>query len=325
MLLEVLPVPAYNEVPVEILCTDTPGVIDIDLTDYDSLVLGVQDPNLYIVTYHNSQLDADTGFNALESPYTVNNQETIYARVEVNDSDPFTTGCFISNINFTLTVEPKPVFAAPTPLIVCDDDEIDGITSIDISVKTEGIMAGIVENVVSYHETEEDMNAGINAIENITAYTNTVNPQILYVRIEDNMTAITGCYSDTTLELIVQTPPPVSNPPNLEYCDADADGFGVFDLTESDAAIANGLPNLLISYHETQADAENNVNAIIGDYNNIVAYEQTIYVRVTNDTTGCFTIVNFDIIVNPLPDISSVNDIIACEVNTDGFLSLIHI
>ena len=322
MLLEVLPVPAYNEVPDEILCTDTPGVIDIDLTDYDSLVLGVQDPNLYIVTYHNSQLDADTGFNALESPYTVNNQETIYARVEVNDSDPFTTGCFISNINFTLTVEPKPVFAAPTPLIVCDDDEIDGITSIDISVKTEGIMAGIVENVVSYHETEEDMNAGINAIENITAYTNTVNPQILYVRIEDNMTAITGCYSDTTLELIVQTPPPVSNPPNLEYCDADADGFGVFDLTESDAAIANGLPNLLISYHETQADAENNVNAIIGDYNNIVAYEQTIYVRVedTTITTDCFSYVELIIIVNDVPQINTEPSYLeVCDDNTDGF------
>ena len=37
------------------------------------------------------------------------------------------------------------------------------------------------------------------------------------------MTEITGCYSDTTLELIVQIPPPVSNPPALEYCDADAD------------------------------------------------------------------------------------------------------
>ena len=136
MLLEVLPVPQYNEVPDEILCTDTPGVIDIDLTEYDAQVLGSQDPNLYIVTYHSSQLDADTGFNALESPYTVNEQETIYARVEVDNSDPFTTGCFISNINFTLTVEPKPVFAAPTPLIVCDDDDIDGITTIDISVKT---------------------------------------------------------------------------------------------------------------------------------------------------------------------------------------------
>ena len=322
MLLEVLPVPQYNEVPDEILCTDTPGVIDINLTDYDNQVLGLQDPNLYIVTYHSSQLDADTGFNALESPYTVNEEETIYARVEVDNSDPFITGCFISNINFTLTVEPKPVFVAPTPLIVCDDDDIDGITVIDISVKTEGIMAGIVENVVTYHETEEEMNAGINAIENTEAYTNTENPQILYVRIEDDMTEVTGCYSDTTLELFVQIPPPVSNPPDLEYCDADADGFGVFNLTDSDASIANGLPNLIISYHETQADAENNLNAIVGDYNNIVAYQQTIYVRVedTTITTDCFSYVELLIVVNDVPQINTESSSLEiCDDNTDGF------
>ena len=322
MLLEVLPVPQYNEVPDEILCTDTPGVIDIDLTEYDAQVLGSQDPNLYIVTYHSSQLDADTGFNALESPYTVNEQETIYARVEVDNSDPFTTGCFISNINFTLTVEPKPVFAAPTPLIVCDDDDIDGITTIDISVKTEGIMAGIAENVVTYHETEEDMNAGINAIENVTAYTNTVNPQTLYVRIEDDMTEVTGCYSDTTLELIVQIPPPVSNPPALEYCDADADGFGVFNLTDSDEAIANGLPNLLISYHETQADAENNLFPITEEYDNIVAYQQTIYVRVedTTITTDCFSYVELLLVVNDVPQINTDSSSLeVCDDDTDGF------
>ena len=322
MLLEVLPVPQYNEVPDEILCTDTPGVIEIDLNDYNAQVLGSQDPNLYIVTYHSSQLDADTGFNALESPYTVNDQETIFTRVEVDNNNPFEAGCFISNINFTLTVEPKPVFAAPTPLIVCDDDDIDGITAIDISVKTEGIMAGIVENVVTYHETEEDMNAGVNAIENITAYTNTENPQTLYVRIEDDMTEVTGCYSDTTLELIVQIPPPVSNPPALEYCDADADGFGVFNLTDSDEAIANGLPNLLISYHETQADAENNLFPIVEEYDNIVAYQQTIYVRVedTTITTDCFSYVELLLIVNDVPQINTESSSLeVCDDDTDGF------
>ena len=322
MMLQVLPVPQYNEVPDEILCTDTPGIIDVDLTEYDAQVLGSQDPNLYIVTYHSSQLDADTGFNALESPYTVNDQETIFTRVEVDNNNPFEAGCFISNINFTLTVEPKPVFAAPTPLIVCDDDDIDGITAIDISVKTEGIMAGIVENVVTYHETEEDMNAGVNAIENITAYTNTENPQTLYVRIEDDMTEVTGCYSDTTLELIVQIPPPVSNPPALEYCDADADGFGVFNLTDSDEAIANGLPNLLISYHETQADAENNLFPIVEEYDNIVAYQQTIYVRVedTTITTDCFSYVELLLIVNDVPQINTESSSIeVCDDDTDGF------
>ncbi len=321
MLLEVLPVPEYNEVPDEILCTYTPGVIDVNLTDYDAQVLGLQDPNLYIVTYHDSQLNADTGFNALESPYTVNEQQTIYTRVEVDNNNPFETGCFISNINFTLTVEPKPVFAAPSPLIVCDDDDIDGITSIDISVKTEGIMAGIVENVVTYHETEEDMNAGVNAIENTMGYTNTENPQILYVRIEDDMTAVTGCYADTTLELFVQIPPPVSNPPALEYCDADADGFGVFNLTDSDEAIANGLPNLLISYHETQADAENNLFPIIGEYDNIVAYEQTIYVRVedTTITTDCFSYIELLLVVNDVPQINTdPSSLEVCDDDTDG-------
>jgi hypothetical protein len=161
-------------------------------------------------------------------------QVTIFTRVEVDDSDPFTVGCFISNINFTLTVEPKPVFTPPTPLIVCDDGEVDGLTTIDISVKTEGIMAGITENIVTYHETEEDMHEGINAIEDTEAYSNISNPQTLYVRIEDDMTPTTGCYSDTTLELIIQLPPDVSNPSSLEYCDADADGFGLFDLTDAE-------------------------------------------------------------------------------------------
>ena len=227
MLLQVRPVPQYNEVPDEILCTDTPGVIDVDLTQYDAQVLGTQVAGEVIITYHSSQLDADYGTNDLSNPYTVNNQETIYVRVEVEDNDPFTTSCFISNINFTLTVEPKPVFIAPTPLIVCDDDDPDGLTTIDISVQTEGIAAGIAENVISYHESQEDADNDVNAIENTTAYTNTSNPQTLYVRIIDDMTAITGCYSTTTLDLVVESPPAVVNPSNLEYCDADADGFEI--------------------------------------------------------------------------------------------------
>ena len=117
-----------------------------------------------------------------------------------------------SNIDFTLTVEPKPLFTAPDqPIVVCDEDT-DGFTTIDISIMTEDIMRGpdgaiIEENIVTYHETAEDMNLGTNAIEDPTAYVNIANPQILYVRIEDDMTPSTGCYGDTTLEIIVETPP----------------------------------------------------------------------------------------------------------------------
>ncbi|MDA8626504.1 hypothetical protein N9L21_03280, partial [Flavobacteriaceae bacterium] len=284
MLLQVLPVPVYNEVLDEILCTYTPGTFDVDLNDYNAQVLGDQNAEEVIITYHESQLDADTGFNALASPYTINEEATIYARVEVEDGDPFVTACFISNINFTLTVEPRPVFIAPEDLIVCDDDDtIDGLTTIDISVQTETIAAGVPENVVTYHISQEDADSGENPLEEL--YT-TVTPdtQTIFARIEDDMTPITGCYSTTPMDLVVVGPPAATTPSNLEFCDADADGFGVFTLTDADAEITGTLSNLAISYHETLSDAENNLFPIIGDYNNIVQYQQTIYVRV-EDTT----------------------------------------
>ena len=322
MLLQVLPVPVYNEVLDEILCTYTPGTFDVDLNDYNAQVLGDQNAEEVIITYHESQLDADTGFNALASPYTINEEATIYTRVEVEDGDPFVTACFISNINFTLTVEPRPVFIAPEDLIVCDDDDtIDGLTTIDISVQTETIAAGVPENVVTYHISQEDADSGENPLEEL--YT-TVTPdtQTIFARIEDDMTPITGCYSTTPMDLVVVGPPAATTPSNLEFCDADADGFGVFTLTDADAEITGTLSNLAISYHETLSDAENNLFPIIGDYNNIVQYQQTIYVRVEDTTisTDCFTYLELLIVVNDVPQIETEPSALeVCDNDTDGF------
>ncbi|MDC0552548.1 T9SS type B sorting domain-containing protein, partial [Flavobacteriaceae bacterium] len=322
MLIQVLPVPVYNEVLDEILCTYTPGTIDIDLNDYNAQVLGEQNAEQVIITYHNSQLDADTGFNELASPYTVNGEETIFVRVEVEDGDPFVTACFISNINFTLTVEPRPVFIAPEDLIVCDDDgTIDGLTTIDISVQTETIAAGIAENIVTYHVSQEDADSGENPLEDLYT-TVTQDSQTIFARIEDDMTPITGCYSTTPVNLVVVGPPAATTPSNLEFCDADADGFGVFTLTDADAEITGTLSNLAISYHETFSDAENNLFPIIGDYNNIVQYQQTIYVRIEDTTisTDCFTYLELLIVVNDVPQIETEPSALeVCDNDTDGF------
>ena len=95
-------------------------------------------------------------------------------------------------------------------------------------------------------------------------YTNISNPQTIYVRVYD---LISNCSATTSLLLSVIYAPSATSPPDLEYCDPDADGFGVFDLTSYNDIISQGQSGLTISYHETEADAENNVNAIIGEYN----------------------------------------------------------
>ena len=319
--LQVLTVPDYNEVPDEILCTYTPGSITIDLSDYDPIVLGTQDADSVIITYHTSQEDSDTGANALVSPYTIFDEITLFVREEVQNNDPLVTACFISNVSFTLTVEPRPEFDVPIPLIVCDDDGVlDGLTSLDISVQTELISAGIADNVVSYHISQEDADTGENSLDAL--YT-TVTPdlQTIFVRIENDLTSITGCYSTTPFDLVVVSPPNATTPANFEYCDEDADGFGVFDLASLDAEITGTLSNLIISYHETEAEALNNVNAIVGDYFNIAAYQQTIFVRVedTTITTACYTYLNFQLIVNDVPQIELAPEPLeVCDDDTDG-------
>ena len=145
----------------------------------------------------------------------------------------------------------------PTPLQVCDDNFADGLTQMDLSIKNIEITNGNPNYSVTYFFSEDDALNGNNQLP--TNYTNVANPQTIYVRVVD---IITNCFSTTSLDLSVITAPSATSPPSLEYCDADADGFGVFNLSQLDDIISDGQTGLTITYHETQADAENNVNVI---------------------------------------------------------------
>ncbi len=78
-----------------------------NLTDNDSNVLGTEDPTLYNITYHNSQVDATNDDNPIDTAieYTGQNGEIVYVRLEnaltgCNDTAMFTL--FVNNINFAL-------------------------------------------------------------------------------------------------------------------------------------------------------------------------------------------------------------------------------
>ncbi|MCK8482328.1 hypothetical protein MUY34_17015, partial [Flavihalobacter algicola] len=194
----------------------------------------------------------------------------------------------------------------------------DGITSIDLSLKNVEITGNNSNYSVSYHFTQLDADMNSNPL--TIPYTNTVNGQIVFVRVQD---INTGCYDTTTLELIVEQAPIANTPTPLEYCDPDSDGFGVFDLTSKDIEITGGDPSLSVSYHETMADADNNVNALTSPYNNIVEDMQTVYVRVESSTisTDCATLVELVLIVNPTPQLGAAPTAleICDDLSADGF------
>ncbi len=207
----------------------------------------------------------------------------------------------------------------PTPLEECDDTVADGLTIFDLTLKDDEITSGNADWSVSYFETNLDSQNDSNPINLANAYTNTVNPQIVFARVTD---VNTGCFGFTQLTLnVLANPASLTDAPDLELCDDTnpGDGQEVFDITVNETYIINGELGVTAAYYETDANAQSGVNAITNlmTYTNIGS-PQTIFVKVTNDVTGCFNVVDFDIIVNVLPQVTAITDFIVCEVNFDG-------
>ncbi len=101
-------------------------------------------------------------------------------------------------------------------------------------------------------------------------------------------------YQDEILVTFIPGPP-VANPTDLVVCDPDGDGYASVDLTVKSDEIANGIAGLSITYHETQADAEADVNALVTPYTNITN-PQTIYARA--EGIDCYSVVSFTLIVD---------------------------
>ena len=324
LIIRVLPSP---EVPVDIdeyvICdTNIDGFAQFDLSVKDAEVLGAQVATDFILTYHVTLLDAESGSNPIVNVtnYTnVTNPQTLYIRLE-----SILNGCVTTTGFFDIRVELPPEAIQPLPLELCDDAIADEITVFDLSVKDTEITGGQASWSVSYYETDADAQSEVNAVDSEN-YTNTsvnglpANPQTLYVVVTDTDT---GCVDYTTLTIrVLPNPTPSLDPSDIELCDDlnPGDMEEEFDLTVNEVYIINGEAGVTVTYYELEEDADLGLNAIVDPtaYTN-TSTPQTIYVRVTNDITGCYTIVMFDIIVNPLADVIGVTDFILCELNTDG-------
>src|SRR5690606_1238361 len=77
-------------------------------------------------------------------------------------------------------------------------------------------------------------------------------------------------------------------------CDVDDDGISDYDLTVNEEVILGGQTDMTVTYYTTQAEAEAGTPAI----SNPAAYSTiltTIYVRVENNSTGCYATTSFDL------------------------------
>lgn len=93
---------------------------------------------------------------------------------------------------------------------------------------------------------------------------------------------------------------PAANDTILEGCDDNNDGLSAFDLSVAQPLISTNS-NHGFAFFETQSDAESNTNALPINFNNTTPYQQTLFVRVT-DQNGCWSIVMLELFVHDMPE-----------------------
>lgn len=97
-------------------------------------------------------------------------------------------------------------------------------------------------------------------------------------------------------------------------CDADSnqDGKTVFDLNAIKNLLFTNLPlNYTVSFFETQTST----TALPTSYTNIVAFNQTIYARITN-IQGCYTDYPVNLIINTFNEVVADETLGLCENNS---------
>src|SRR5690554_5415655 len=270
----------------------------------------------YAVTYHLSQNDADLGQSAIPAgnlaSYNGANGERIWVRV-TNSANPQVYGV----TSFYLFRYLLPQVQTNIPALTSCENGSSGLGDFNLNLAYGFIPVTPAGTSLEFYQTQSDALLGDASVALPSQYTGPAGT--LYVRVRN----LDGdCFVVVPLQLQLINAP-VANPVGpISECDLNNDGFTRFNHDPYRVLIGgNPLPaNGVISFHETQADADNNVNAIqnTGTYTNKVKDQQTIYARVGYTNSSCYSTVAITLIVNKTPAITPVGVMRICDIGNDN-------
>ena len=227
-----------------------------------------------------------------------------------NVTATLTAGTEIRTFNTSVTIFDVPVANQPNDVNTCDDNN-DGVFSFDLPNLVDAEILGTQDPntfSISYFESLDDANNNINALP--IPYTNTNNPVEIFARIENSNNS--ECFDVTSFIINVYNTPNANPISDLNTCDNNNDGdlsngqvtTNLLDLNSTVLSNQDAM-EYSITYHNTQADADNGTNSILtpNAYYNLTPNIEEVFVRIENNLfTDCFDTTSFNIIVNPIPE-----------------------
>lgn len=227
-------------------------------------------------------------------------------------------------LGFTLTPESSDInvdfdFFVYGPNVSCGN-----IGSAIRCSTTNPVASGATNNLTGLNSTETDDSEGPGPDGNNFVEWLTVSNGETYFLIIDRPIG-TSNFSLTWNGTATFNQPPVFQIPvgeglDIEKCDTDVvqDGFTSFDLEQNNPTIIGTQTDVAVTYHLDQNDALT-ADDSIADASNFTntSNPQTIFARITNTTTGCFSINDFEIEV--INSVTIPGDSFAiCDDASDG-------
>ncbi len=308
---------------------DTDGFSPFNLTESNQLISTNYLNETF--TYYETQTEAEGGLvsNQITNFTTYTNavalNDIVYTRIEN------TNGCYrAAQINLVVGVSQIPVSFTTLQYYECDTKEVDndntnGITSFDFSdaesqIETLFPAGGVT---VTFYNNESDALAELNVISGLTNHRNKGYPNIqnIYVRVDSD--AVNAClglghYVTLTVDAL-----PIAKAIN-DYVLCSDTNEATFDLTTKTSEVIGGQTRpVLVSYHESEQDAINNI--AIPNPTNYNSISKTIYVRAQFDDNSngmldvreCVnTDMSFNLVVNSNPVLIQPDPIRICSEQT---------
>ena len=308
MTINVISAPIVNpSIPLEYCDDNYDGILTWDITISENDILDVRQDNIE-VTYFTTVEDLEADLNPIPNPenfINTTNPQTVF--VKVNNT---VSNCFVY-VPLDLIVNLPPTFNDFEVFNTCANPT----NEFDLSEIESVLINSDVQATLSYFETYN------NAFNNIspfaTNYSYLTTSDIIFVRIED---PVTGCFLIYDFVLQVDPLPVAYQPNDIEACDdALNDSIATFDLEIQTSTIlgTQSPDDFSVTYYldlEAAEIGENPIDSLLTASNG-----QQISVRIENNETGCFSITNFAVFVNPHPN--SPEPLIDCDTNYDASVS----
>jgi gliding motility-associated-like protein len=221
------------------------------------------------------------------------------------------------------------VIGTPNNLTVCNDGS--ATFNYDLSSNDESVLGlnPAIYDVIYFATPTDITNDTPITGSDITQYSVDAvdTPDTIYIKIL-NIATNTYCTAQLEFQLTLSDTVTATEPNDIVVCESST--TTTVDLTIQNSTILNGsnATDFNITYYASQADLDN--QNPIGNSIDIPAGSATqeIFVLMTSSSnSNCFDTTSFNITINPLPEVATLNDVLECtnytlppidDVNGDG-------